>query len=406
MAKLTATSLARLRPTGKRYEVADGTVPGLCARVGETGKITFVLHSWIGGKHVRETLGPIERFKDLAAVRKRAQEVKELLAKGTSPAAEKRAAAAQSLESAVELFIEKHVRVKTKARTAKETERILRRYVLPAWKGRAVSEIARADVARLIETVAEENGSTQAQRVLAAVRKLYNWALLRSEYASTLAASPVPKGLASSAKPRDRVLSLPELRLLLRAVDGLAQPWLSYARMLVYCGQRRSETASARWQDFDLKARLWRLPAEVTKNGKPHEVPLPDAAVAALESLPRIGDFVFTTTGDVPISGQQKIKERLDAAIRELVKQEKAEGLFSRDWTWHDLRRSLASHLAEAGVREEVVGAILNHQPKTITGRVYVHAALRPEKASALRLFEQLVLHAPSNVLPFRAAVQ
>ena len=44
------------------------------------------------------------------------------------------------------------------------------------------------------------------------------------------------------------------------------------------------------WSEVNLDARLWTLPQERSKNGKPHDIPLSEPAVAVLKSLPRIGD--------------------------------------------------------------------------------------------------------------------
>lgn len=56
---------------------------------------------------------------------------------------------------------------------------------------------------------------------------------------------------------------------------------------------RTSEALQASWSEFDLKARLWVIPADRMKAGKEHRVPLSQQALALLESLPRVGPFVF-----------------------------------------------------------------------------------------------------------------
>jgi integrase len=74
--------------------------------------------------------------------------------------------------------------------------------------------------------------------------------------------------------------------------------------------------------ELDLARGSWAIPAERTKNGRAHEVPLSDAAIKVLKSLPRIGErFVFTTTGDTPISGFSRDKRRLDETMERARRQ-------------------------------------------------------------------------------------
>lgn len=90
---------------------------------------------------------------------------------------------------------------------------------------------------------------------------------------------------------------------------------------MILLAQRRSEVAKARWQDIDLEKGLWRIPAELTKSQREHEVPLPPEAVEIFEALPRIevDDHVFPATrervkdvGKRSIGGFSKGKIRLD----------------------------------------------------------------------------------------------
>src|SRR6185312_5629164 len=92
--------------------------------------------------------------------------------------------------------------------------------------------------------------------------------------------------------------------------------------------------------------------------------------------IPRFvgSDFVFTITGDTPVSGFGKAKDRIEA------------GLGLSDWRVHDLRRSAASGMARLGVAPHVIERVLNHKSGIISGvaAIYNRYAYSAEMREAL----------------------
>jgi integrase len=101
------------------------------------------------------------------------------------------------------------------------------------------------------------------------------------------------------------------------AADVLGYPFGPFFRLLILTAQRRGEVAAMRWSDVDMERALWTLPAEQTKPGRVHDVPLSGPALGLLQRLPRFeGPYVFTTTsGAKPINGFTKAKNALDRKI-------------------------------------------------------------------------------------------
>ena len=91
-----------------------------------------------------------------------------------------------------------------------------------------------------------------------------------------------------------------------------------------------------RWSELDLERAMWSLPAERTKNRLPHLVPLSRQAVELIAAQGRQDgrDYVFGE-GEGPYSGWSRAKVRLDKLC----------GV--KDWTLHDLRRSVVTGMAE-----------------------------------------------------------
>lgn len=118
------------------------------------------------------------------------------------------------------------------------------------------------------------------------------------------------------------------------------------------------------------------IPAELSKNGKSHVVPLSEYALCLLSTVPRWPncDFVFTTTGRSPIRSFSK-------SIRHVHAQSK-----TSDWRFHDLRHTAASGMARLGIAPHVVEKVLNHLSGIISGitAVYLRYGFDAEKREAL----------------------
>jgi integrase len=190
-------------------------------------------------------------------------------------------------------------------------------------------------------------------------------------------------------------------------------------QLLLLTGTRRDEMREAPGKEFELvgtaiplptgsawRGPLWSLPGARTKNGRDHLVPLSPLAVEKLKSIPNIRGkgFLFTTTGETPISGLSKAKERLHAAmLAELRKDDPHYNL--EPWSPHDLRRTFYSGLQRLGFSIEIAEACVNHTGGTLRGvaKVYGRYQYLAEKTAALdawaRHIEALVSGAPSNVV-------
>jgi integrase len=257
---------------------------------------------------------------------------------------------------------------------------------LPAWRRRPIASISRRDVLDLIEGIVSRGAEVQANRTLARLRALLNWAIEKDR----VAASPIARmKLPTQEKTRDRVLSDDELRWLWQACEEAGWPFGPLVKLLILTAQRRNEVAGMTWAEVDFAKGLWTIPRHKAKNDRVHEVQLSEAAIAVLRSLPRIGDgLVFTTTGETAVSGFSKSKRRLDAAMLRAKRLEL--GAHNGDaipgWTLHDLRRTAATGMARLNFPPHVVDKVLNHVSGAIRGvaAVYIRFAYLDERRAAL----------------------
>jgi integrase len=419
---LTALQVERARPDPhKRLEIPDHGKPGLFLIVQPSGKKSWAV------RYRRHTDGKprkftIDGFPSLATAHKIAQTALDKIAGGGDPALDKRNKTDQEQGGTIDVlfreFLTRHTRRRDghpiRQSTKTETAGLLglRRGpdgawietgagVLARWKGRAAAAIKRQDVLDLLDELVER-GPVMANRTLAALKTAFSWKMKRDE---TLVRSPC-EGVDDPApeKTRDRVLSDAELAALWRAADAGGYPFGPMVQLLILSGCRRDEVRKAPWPEFDLEKRLWMIPGARVKTGRDHALPLPDAAMAVLESLPRIkgGNLLFSTTGATSISGIASAKTRLhEAMTREL-------GAEPPRWTLHDIRRTVVTGLQRLGFPAEVTEAVVNHRGGTLAGvaAVYARHDFAVEKRTALdawaRLVEAVVSGDPANVVPLR----
>jgi integrase len=401
--KLTDAAVRRFKaPRGGRVDYFDAILPSFACRVsGPTpgnpeGHKSWVLFYRFGGKQKRLTIEPAYPALGLKDARRKAGEVLQKLAMDIDPAAEKKARAARppdTIENIIDEFIKRHMEAKERApRYIVETRRNFDNHVLPRWRGREMRSITRREVIELLDTIADQGKPVAANRVLAAIRKLFNWAIGRGIIESSPVAMIERPGAEIS---RDRALKPDELRAVWIGAGKLPYPFGAYFRMCLMTGQRRTEVAGMRWADID--ENTWTIPSTDTKSGRAHAVPLSVGAIEIVDSCHRIGAYVFTTRANRPISGFSKAKQVLDAAIEEPV----------AAWRIHDLRRSVASGMGKLGIARFTIARVLNHADRSVTG-IYDRYEYLAEKRHALDAWGayvgNLITPAPDKVINLRQA--
>jgi integrase len=375
--RLTRPALASLAIPPGRSEliVFDDTLPGFGIRLRTGGKRVWIAQYRMGQKQRRVTIGSVEALDPDQARRA----AKSILAKahlGNDPQAAKveaKARAHHTLGAMVGPYLDFAVR-RLKPRSFVETSRYLR----TSWKplhSLAIEKINRRTVALQLAELALTNGPIAANRARIALSSFYTWAL-REGLADT---NPVVgTNRPTEERSRDRVL----------ADDELARIWAAcreddygrIVRLLILTGQRREEVGGMAWNELDLAQQRWNVPRDRTKNGQPHEVPLSEAAVTILESVPRRAgrQLVFGEAGG-SFQGWSKAKAGLDRRIVQTGEQ-------VMSWRLHDIRRTVATRMAELEVLPHVIEAVLNHISGHRAGvaGIYNRALYSAEKRKAL----------------------
>jgi integrase len=318
----------------------------------------------------------------LADAREKAREALRGAQGGKDLAAEKiEARCAETFAELAEEYIERHA---SKKRSGREDVRLLKGSphkkktgkkphvpLVTRWGTRKVKEITRRDVRDLVDDVAAR-APIMANRVLALVRKMFNFGIERD----WLEINPCHMVKRPAAEhQRDRVLNDDEVRAVWKALDDEDAVIASVFRLRLLTAQRGGEVLGATWAEMDLAGGWWTIPAERSKNGLAHRVPLSPQAARVLKALRAVtGDSTFVFPS--PKKDQACIAHA-QKAIERVVERS---GVAFRG---HDLRRTAASLMVGAGVPRLVVSKILNHVETGVTA-VYDRHSYDLEKRAAL----------------------
>jgi integrase len=394
----TANSLAL--PPGKMDAIFfDDDLPGLGLRLRASGVRSWVFQYQLGTKQRRMTLGSAPAVT-LAMARKTAGDLHARVRLGEDPAAAKREGqrrAADTVEATLRSFLPAK-RADLRPRSYISLERHLLRYAKPL-HSLGVALVTRRDVASVLTQIAAESGNPTANRSRASLSAFFAWCMKQG----LVDANPVVGTHVAAEQSRERVLSVTELAAVWRACEGKASAaqsaYSAIVKLLILTGQRREEIGGLRFDE--IRDGMIVLPGTRTKNKRAHVIPLPVAAQAILAAHAARSTFVF---GDKPFTSWSRGKQEIDAKLT-------ASGAKVEPWRLHDIRRSVATGMAEQlGIQPHIIEAVLNHVSghKAGVAGIYNRATYDREKRYALDLWSDHVTAAvegrASNVVQLARA--
>jgi integrase len=451
---LTARSVAQAKPGKSRREISDGQATGLYLHIQTSGAKSWVmLLARPNGQLGKLRLGPVDlsgrkaseqtpevgMALTLADARALATELKRQRDAGRDFVAEHRAVKHRvrrkveelgfnNFASVVEQFIDEHARPET--RRWRETARYFglvyndedqpirtKGGLAERWCDREITAVTSDDVHGVVDEARRRGipglvtrnhsiSNSRGRAMARAMSKFFGWCLdHRKIKVSPSVGIKAPK----APKARDRVLSDEEVVRFWNATDQIGEPFGVLFQLLLLTGARLHEASDMRRSELSNRA-TWVIPAARVKNRRDHVVPLSPRACSILSEVKRVAGkpgFVFSTTGNTPVSGFSKIKKRLDVLMTAAAEKDGAEFVPFR---LHDLRRSAATIMANIGIAPHIIEATLNHVSgaKASVAGTYNRAAYEPEKRVALERLaahvEELVKGRKSfNVMPLRS---
>jgi integrase len=366
-------------PPGKsEIIIFDEACPGFGFRVRASGVRRWIAQYETHGQTKRITIGS----PDLFTAEQARRVARDQLAKarlGYDPAAEKaaeRAAARLTLGGVIERYL-----ADREGKLRPHSMRQLRYCLLKWWKplhGMPLHKITRRDVAAYLS-----GPPVAAARARSLLMMFYSWAMQQGlAEANPVFGTGIPD---AHVRPRERVLSDAELARIWAACGDDA--YGKVIRLLILTGCRRQEVGSMRWDELDQDKGTCTIAAERTKNGRAHTLSLAPMALEIVAAVPRWrdGEFLFGRRSGYSTWGRGKSDLDHRAGIPA--------------WTVHDIRRSVATGMAEIGVQPHIVEAVLNHASghKGGIAGIYNKATYEREMKAALAMWADHVRSLRSN---------
>jgi integrase len=392
----------------------DGDLAGFGLRIRSGGKRTWIVQYRLGTKQRRYSLGTVENL-DAEKARKDAKTALNKAGLGIDPQLEKEQRtdrAADTFEVLATRYLKRWedrvAKGERRQRSYDEVKRHLQKHCAPLDR-LVVHNITRRDIADRLGAIESESGGVTANRVRSSLLAFFGWMMREG----VLEANPV---LATEKRAdehaRERVLSPEEVVEVWNACED--DDYGRIVKLLLLTAQRRDEVGGMRDDELLIDLKRWSLPATRTKNKRPHDVPLPDAALEILAEVPRRrGRQELFGRGEGAYSGWSRSKEALDERILK-ARKERAGGKRVAPvvpWTLHDLRRTADTGMNELGVQPHIVEAVLNHvatprSSKAGIAGTYNRAQYWNEKVDALNRWAEhiagLVKGKGRNVVPLR----
>lgn len=351
-------------PAGQnRIDLYDTQTTGLMCEIRASGGKTYALRFTDGHGRLKQLkLGDTQTLS-LDQARMLAIKYKAKIALGENPLEEKRQ---KKAIPTLQAFVDTHYLpyVKGYKRSWQADESHLRLHILPLFGKKYLDQVTSSQLIEFHHAFRQQGyAPATANRQIILVRYLYNlarkWEIPGAEKNPATAVR-----LFQLNNSRERYLTTEETQALVAALAESDNPYLKdIVVLLLLTGCRKRELLDARWEDFDLPHRRWRIP--MSKSGKARHVPLSEAAVSLIQSLPRWPECPWLVPNPKSRKPYVSIYHSWDTA-------RKAAGV--PDLRIHDLRHSYASFLVNAGRSIFEVQKILGHAQIRTTQR-YSHLA-------------------------------
>ncbi|MDR2778218.1 MAG: site-specific integrase [Rickettsiales bacterium] len=362
-----AVSRLPLAMKEERYLVKDTNTKGLVLRVGKTDKV-YYLFKKVNRKDLHIKLGSASEIT-LRKARELVVSNFEQIVQGKNPNEEKKRLHQDlTLKEFFEgVYFPQHAKIHKKPASCKNDEGIMNTHLVK-FHNRKMLDITHREIESLHRSIGSLGGLYIANRTLALLRHMFNRAIAWGFPGE----NPALHIKMFKEKSRDRFLQSSELK---RFHEALAiepnENFRNYVLLSLYCGQRRSNMLSLRWENVNFEEKHIYIPD--TKTGEPQFLPLAREPLELLENMKTVAASPFLFPSVTSKSGHLMEPKR---AWKSLLKRAGIENL-----RLHDLRRTFASYQAISGSNLNVIGKALGDK-STRAIAIYSRLSMDPVRDS------------------------
>nr|WP_319563343.1 tyrosine-type recombinase/integrase [uncultured Rhodoferax sp.] len=385
---------------------------GLYLQVTKAGGKLWRWKYRIGGKEKVLALGAYGKTPPaltLAQARQACDKAREALAAGEDPSQLKREAKLTKAMSDARTFEAvarqwwNHWKGTKSPRHVDYVIRRLEADVFPALGGRALTSITAPALLAMAKGIEARGAIDIAKRSLQTCGQIMRYAVAHGLIERNPAADVKPSDALKPHKKKNYARldakEMPELLRKIEAYQGTPHTRLAM-KLMALTFVRTGELIAARWDEFDLEAKQWRIPEERMKMRLPHIVPLAPQAVEVLQILQTTSNgraLLFPGERDhqKPMSNNTILKalERMGYAGR---------------MTGHGFRGVASTMLHEQGHAHHLIELQLAHQKRNQVSAAYNHATHLAERTAMMAAWantlDKLRKGADVIQLPQRAA--
>jgi integrase len=390
---LTDVAIKALKSKEKDYKVADRD--GMYVHVTTKGGLSFRMDYRLNGR--RETIYLGKYGPDglsLARAREKCIDARRAVADGISPAIEKQREKRRIKEAkSFGEFGEKWLTAAPMADSTRAMRRsIFERELLPAWRGRLLTEITPDDLRAHCAAIVDRGAPATAIHVRDILKQIYGFAILHGEKVANPANEVGPASIATFV-PKDRSLSPTEIRVMLKQLEHVATlPTIRLGmRLYLLTMVRKSELQDAVWDEVDFENAVWTIPKERMKRSKAHNVYMSRQVLdimIALKTCAGNSRYLLPSRYDADAPMSRATFNRVTYSVVERAKQE---GLPLEPFTVHDLRRTGSTLLNELGFNSDWIEKCLAHEDGRSSRGVYNKAEYETQRRHMMQEWSDIV---------------
>ncbi|WP_300922267.1 integrase arm-type DNA-binding domain-containing protein [uncultured Desulfovibrio sp.] len=375
---LTDTHIRSLKPDMKPRKYFDGG--GLFLYVPTSGSKLWRMAYRYDGKSKLLSFGeyPIVSLRD---ARERREDARRLLAKGVDPSLQKReakqarvTAERESFQGIAKEWHETHLAEFSEKHRGTVMYR-LETYIFPAIGKTHIAKLETRDVMDVVKPLEQRGNHETSRRVLQIISQVFRYAVITGRAKHNVAAD-----LRGALRPRKTVhraavLEPEKVGQLLRDIDNYEGyfPLVCALKLAPLVFTRPTELRAAQWQEFDLEAKEWRIPAERMKMRRQHLVPLSEQALSILRELQKYsgeGKYLFPSI-------RAETRPLSDATMLNALRRM---GYQKHEMSVHGFRSIASTLLNELGYNRDWIERQLAHGEQNEVRAAYNYAEYLPER--------------------------
>lgn len=398
---LTDTRIKTAKPQAKLYKLTDER--GLHLSVFPSGSKLWQLRYRFEGREKTASLGSYPEVS-LAEARDKRDQMRKQVANGTDPVQANRAtkeakkvAQAHSFEAVARTWFEGW----KDARSPRHAEYVIRRLeadVFPVIGRRPVSEIQAPELVKMMKAIQHRGALDIAKRCYQMTGQVFRYAIAHGIAERNPVSDIKPSDILPSRRQTNYArVDAKELPSLLRAIEAYkGTPVTRLAiKLLALTFVRTSELIGARWEEFDLQAGQWRIPAQRMKMRTEHIVPLSLQTIQTLQILHGI-------TGHSKLLFPGERDHGKTMSNNTILKGLERMGFKGR-MTGHGFRGLASTLLHEQGFDHAHIELQLAHQERNAVSAAYNHATYIKQRAKMMQWWANYIDHQlKGNVLQIR----